>query len=421
MGVETVGNKIPVLIRAPIDDVSGYAAHARDMCLAIERSGKFKARLEPLHWSVHSYVELPPEDREDLEQMQARQMDIVEEEGMFITMSVPHEFQITPKTINVGITAGIEVDRASQRWAQACNNMHATIVSSRFSMKGLMEAGVQAPLFVVGEGVEPFPEEYLEGQLAELDNIETDFNFFTAGQWGGMQTTLGEDRKDMGNLILHFLKTFSGKRDVGLIIKTYGQNDSTPDWVYTKRRIESLRERAGVGKYPLIHLVHGVLTQAQLAQLYHHPKVKAFVTTTHGECWGRHIAEAAAAGLPILATGWSAHTEYLSSNHSVFFEHKLEEVPQGAIWQGVIDPGTKWAVCEYEHVSRMMRRCVSKYDIAKEKALEQRDFILERHSREQAMDELVDTLEKIWRQHKAKAAGIETGLKGPGGPVPELV
>jgi len=407
MTVPIVGQQIPITILAPIYDTSGYSAHARDLVLTIERSGKFKARLEPKYWSVHSYVKFSPEDKEDFDKMLGRQLNVEKEEGILMTISIPNEFQITKTTINIGVTAGIEVDRASTVWAQACNNMHGTIVSSLFSKRGLMEAGVQTPIEVVGEGVRPFDELATSAVLSELDDIETSFNFLTAGQWGEMNSPLGSDRKDLGNLILYFLQAFRGRKDVGFIAKIYGQNNSTPDWIYTKNRIRHLRTLAGGDEYPKIHLVHGTMTELELARLYHHPKVKAFVTTTHGECWGRHIAEAVAAGLPILCTGWGAHMEFLSSRHSAFFDYKLEPVPQAALWSGVIDQGTQWATCEPESVKRLMKRCVSKCALAKQKALEQRDMAFERHGWEKTMKEFVDTVQRMYWNYKSTTAGIE--------------
>ncbi len=406
METATIGEKIPILIRAPIYDVSGYSAHARDLVLALHRSNKFNVNLDPIFWAQHSYVRMTPEDENDIAEMVKNEFDVFDRKGVLMTISVPHEFKVAPMTTNIGVTAGIETNKVSETWANACEAMHATIVSSRHSKDGFLNAGVTTPVYVIGEGAEPFDEAVHKSHIRQLDNIETDFNFLTAGQWGHPQAPIGADRKDMTNLVLWFLQGFQGRRGVGLIMKTYSSNDSTVDWLNTQERIKSIREAVGGGEYPKIHLIHGTMTDLELARLYHHPKINAFVTISHGECWGRHISEAASAGLPLLVTGWGAHTEYLSSVHSVFFEYELVDIHPAAVAPPMLEAGSQWAQCKKEHVTRMMRRCVSKYDVAKEKALEQQEFILERHSKKAAMDEFINTVEETHRKVQSSSSII---------------
>ena len=54
------------------------------------------------------------------------------------------------------------------------------------------------------------------------------------------------------------------------------------------------------------------LTNAEMAQLYNHPKIKAMVTLTNGEGFCRPLLEAAACGLPVMATNWSGQLDFLN-------------------------------------------------------------------------------------------------------------
>ena len=44
-------------------------------------------------------------------------------------------------------------------------------------------------------------------------------------------------------------------------------------------------------KLPNVYLLHGDLTDEEMNQLYNHPKVKAHLTFTHGEGFGRPLLE----------------------------------------------------------------------------------------------------------------------------------
>ena len=49
----------------------------------------------------------------------------------------------------------------------------------------------------------------------------------------------------------------------------------------------------------------------ELHSLFHHPKIKAFVSLTHGEGFGLPLFEAAYSGMPVLAPDWSGHLDFL--------------------------------------------------------------------------------------------------------------
>jgi len=48
-----------------------------------------------------------------------------------------------------------------------------------------------------------------------------------------------------------------------------------------------------------------------MLSLYTNSKIKAIVSTTHGEGCGLPLLEAAANALPVIATDWSGHLDFL--------------------------------------------------------------------------------------------------------------
>ena len=58
-------------------------------------------------------------------------------------------------------------------------------------------------------------------------------------------------------------------------------------------------------------MIHGNMSDDEVHALYTDPKVKAYVTATHGEGFGLPIFEAAYSGLPVVAPAWSGHVDFL--------------------------------------------------------------------------------------------------------------
>ena len=60
-----------------------------------------------------------------------------------------------------------------------------------------------------------------------------------------------------------------------------------------------------------IYLLHGDMSDAEMHYLFRHPKVKAFISTSHGEGFGLPFYEAAYEGLPVIAPDWSGYLDFL--------------------------------------------------------------------------------------------------------------
>ena len=88
------------------------------------------------------------------------------------------------------------------------------------------------------------------------------------------------------------------------------------------------------------------LNDKEVSSLYKHPKVKGLISLTHGEGFGLPLLEAAACGLPVCATNWSAHTEFLNLGDWTKVKGRLEPVPQRKLDQNIWVDGAKWANCD---------------------------------------------------------------------------
>jgi glycosyltransferase involved in cell wall biosynthesis len=102
--------------------------------------------------------------------------------------------------------------------------------------------------------------------------------------------------------------------------------------------------------------------------LYNHPKVKAHISFTKGEGFGRPLAEAALTSKPILASNWSGHLDFLSSETSVLLEGQLTNVHPSAQWKGVINEGSQWFAVDYSKASGYMKDVFKNYKSYLEKS-----------------------------------------------------
>jgi hypothetical protein len=111
---------------------------------------------------------------------------------------------------------------------------------------------------------------------------------------------LGHDRKDVGMLIKTFCETFKGKSNKpALILKSSGAGYSILDREEILKKINQIRTDDSL---PNVYLLHGSITNEEMNGLYNHPKVKTMVSFTHGEGYGRPLAEFATSEKPIIAT-----------------------------------------------------------------------------------------------------------------------
>jgi glycosyltransferase involved in cell wall biosynthesis len=175
----------------------------------------------------------------------------------------------------------------------------------------------------------------------DLDSIKEDFCFLYVGHW--LQGEFGEDRKNTALLIKIFLETFKGKKNApALVLKTSHGAASIMDREEVLRKIDLIRNSVEGKNLPSIYLVYGDMDDEDINHLYNHPKVKAFVSLTKGEGYGRPFAEFALSKKPIVATNWSGHIDFLSPEFSILLPGEVKPCHPSAYAKGLIIEGASW-------------------------------------------------------------------------------
>jgi glycosyltransferase involved in cell wall biosynthesis len=257
-----------------------------------------------------------------------------------IQLQLPNEWNPTLAERNVGVTAAVEADRCNPEWVAACNRMTTVIVPSKHAEMALRASGkITVPLHVVPEA---FSDEVARDVSPIKLDVEAPFNFLVFGQLTG--TNPFNDRKNIFFTVKWLTEAFAHDDGVGIVLKTNSARNSLIDQDIVLSTLRQLvREVRAPGQSgPQVTLLHGDMMETEVAGLYRHTSIGALVALTRGEGFGLPILEAAASGLPIIATGWSAHTEYLANDYSQV-QYKLVDVHQTRIDGRIFVNGARWA------------------------------------------------------------------------------
>ena len=404
--------KRKLLFSGPVCTASGYGVHARQLLSAIVATNRYDVAVEAIRWG-----ETPTLTEPEFDWIRLLTERHHAEPEVSIQVTIPNEFK-RRAPLSIGVTAGIEVDRVSPHWLVKCNEeVDLVIVPSEHSRASFMveyqaEDGsklhLEKPIFVIPEGVDT--SIYRPG----VRSFKGDFaprNFVFTGL--GLDKANGRDRKNVSRLIEFFCKTFAGNPAVGLILKTSIVNYSTLDFETTKKRIADIKRAVGCGEFPRISLLHGRLSEADMADLYGDPRVIAAVSLTHGEGFGLPLIEAAACGLPVMATDWSGHLDFLTKDGRKLFvalDYDMEQIPAESVWEGVMDAGTQWATVREEDVRTKLQKMALSSSTPRKWAEELAEHIRARYSLEATGRAFTDLVGKAVDELERMITSPQEGL-----------
>jgi len=370
-----------MLICAPVTNRSGYGSHARDLVWSFLDSDKYEIKILDVRWGDcprNALEKDNPNDKRIIDCILPQpQMD--RQPDIYVDIRIPNEFETFGK-FNIGITAGIETNAVSRKWLESCNKMDLVIVPSEHSKSGFVnsvydkvkqlpdgkqekigELKLEKPMEVVFEGSDediykPLKVDEIDSDFFDMlnDKVPEKFAFLSVGQW--TKGNYGEDRKDLGKTIKVFYETFTNKKkQPALIMKTNGATYSILDKEDILNKINQVKSQfPSDWKLPNVYLLHGDLSSEEMNYLYNHPKVKAFISLTHGEGYGRPLQEATMTGLPVIASNWSGHLDFLDIEKSILLSGEMQQVPGCQVWKDIIIDQSQWFVVDELQASRAL-------------------------------------------------------------------
>ena len=398
-------NKPVIAISCPVDTYSGYGARARDFVKALINIDQYEVQILSQRWGNTRFGYL--EDHNEHELSSRIVPALSNKPDIWIQVTVPNEFQQIGK-FNIGLTAGMETTLVDPSWIQGCNKMDLILTSSQHSKETFLKSvyemkddktgqnkgtlKLEKPIEVLLEGVDL--DKYLPSKgTLDLSIIKESFCYLNVGHW--MHGDIGEDRKNMGYLVKTFLETFKNKRNApALILKTLKVGSSILDREAILDQIDNIRRKVK-GTLPNIYLFHGEISDKEVNELYNHPKVKAMVSFTKGEGFGRPLAEFALTKKPIIASGWSGHLDFLKPEMSVLIGGELKNVHKSAAVKNMILPESKWFQPNDTQAVKALKLVYKDYKSLTINAKRQAAYIRENFS----FKNMQDTLEGILKQY----------------------
>jgi len=368
--------KKKILVSGPVLTASGYGEQARFALRALRsREDLFDIYVTATPWGHCGWIHNDDEERNWIDSTIFKTIQYNQASNgqpqydMSLQITIPNEWKkFAP--VNIGYTAGIETNKISPHWIQHANQMDKIIVVSNFAKKGFengvytatdQRTGQQIPNYKTNVPIEVvnYPVRKQEPKPIDLE-LSTDFNFLVVAQGG--------PRKNLGNTIKWFVEEFRNE-NVGLICKTHLAGASQIDREAAVTNIKNLLNEYKDRKCK-VYVLHGDMSEAEMAGLYTHPKVKALLSLSHGEGFGLPVFEAAYYGLPVITTEWSGPTDFMYCEnkegkikpHFARVNYSMQPVQQEAIWNGVIEKDMMWAFPNELSAKEQMREVYKNHD-----------------------------------------------------------
>jgi glycosyltransferase involved in cell wall biosynthesis len=361
-----------ILLRGPILSNSGYGSRTRDIFKSLlTLEDKYTVRVIPCNWGQTQWLD---RDNPFVSLVDTYIVDernpLPAQPDLFINVDIPNHFQGYGKK-NILISALVETNAVPPQWLEHANKYDVIIASSTFAKNVLLsskysvvdnntqkQVGVTEfikDIDVLFEGLDTdiyYKKDKVDTDL--LTDVEENFCYLNVGMW--MEAEMGEDRKNISGLIYTFIDTFKNiKNPPALVLKVNGGTYSLLDRDRVLERINNIKSNFVNHSIPNIYLLHGDLTDAEMNDLYNHPKIKAFVTLTKGEGFMRPLLEFSVTAKPIIASNYSGYLDFLNPEFiTTLVPGVLTPVHPTSVVPGIIEKDTQWFTVNYPQAKKIM-------------------------------------------------------------------
>lgn len=300
----------------------GYSVSSEEIALQLDRLG-VELFHRPTPWHMPSEITHP--------RLQAIASRPLPAHIPQVSYEQADLFYTEHRGYRIGYTM-LEVNGLPSDWVAACNRMDEVWTPSHWGAEVFAAAGVFRPIHVMPLGYDP---DHFNPHIPRYP-IDNRFTFLSIFEWG--------ERKAPELLLRAYCSAFTCHDDVLLVLRINNFDRS----VSVARQITELQ--LPPNGPPIAILYNQYLSRSQLGALYR--SADCFVLTSRGEGWGLPILEAMACGLPVIATDWSAQTEFLHAG--VGFPLRVRSlIPAQA--KCPYYTGWSWAEPDVDHLIDLMR------------------------------------------------------------------
>ena len=266
----------------------------RALARALEAARPGAVRLIPVENGVTDDVSgIPPAQRAALTPLLARPAPI---SGPEITVSQHYPVWTPPEPGDLPLAFFFWEESLipAATAAMLNDNFRGVLAPTSTVAKALIDSGVTIPVRTVGHTPDLAPFRRLRAERAGAPRT---------GPFTFLHVSSCFPRKGVDLLLAAYARAFRATDDVHLVVKGFPNPHNTV-------AADLARLRAADPGAPAITLIDNDISEDALLALYR--DADALVLPTRGEGYNLPAAEALAAGIPVITTGWGGHTDFLA-------------------------------------------------------------------------------------------------------------
>jgi glycosyltransferase involved in cell wall biosynthesis len=276
-----------------------------------------------------------------------------------------------------------ETDRLRDDWPALLGAVDRVVVPTRWNRDTIVDSGAEVPVDVVPYVARDFGP---SGGLRLPGVTPEDFVFYSIGVW--------TSRKALDLTVEAFLRAFDADDEAVLVLKT-GATDLARGAlgllvVPTRRRVRGLQRRLRSGARVVVH--GGDVGEAEIAAL--HERGDCYVSLTRAEGWGLGAFEAAAAGNPVIITGFGGQREFLPVELAYFVDYELCPARALGVERRVYRGEHRWAEPSVEHGVALMRHVFEHRQEARRRGKALQEHVRREFAAERVVQQFMRSIEK---------------------------
>jgi glycosyltransferase involved in cell wall biosynthesis len=329
---------------------TGYGAAARSYLYSLQRAG--------IDLTVHnrSAKGLRPVADPLCESLLNRQV----EPEFHLCHSEPADILVKQRLLFplVAITTW-ESDLLPPLYAETLNQVREVWTPSRYNAEAFRRQ-LKVPVFHWPHAVRVPPRTLMD--TAEIDReckLEADdFVFLAVATW--------QERKNLAAVVEAFFRAFPDEPGVKLVIKTaFCFQSAAKAAEQISVRMKNRLSHVEPTKIPQhMRIFQALWPEEKLEALTR--RANCYVSLHRGEGWCYPLFDAACAGVPVVATGYSGPMDYLDARYHHLVRHELVRAEHGDDPKSFpFNPEMRWAEPDVAHAAELMRKVYENYAAAR--------------------------------------------------------
>ncbi len=335
---------------APLFTPTGYGDEARGFVAGLRRL-RVPMRVEAIQTRLDFARSLAADDPEFFVDVVAMMNQPVRQpETAVVHTGATAPFGRVPGAAHTVVRTMWETDGLPEQCVAGLNSVDEVWVPSQFNVDTFRQAGVRAPIQVVGGGVDA--QRFRPGLKPLVVPGRRSQLFLAMFEWSY--------RKGWDVLLRAWAQAFRADDDVALVLRIYPRNrfDNDSDLpALAESLVDGGLQELGLdrGRMAPILTLGSHMAPADVPRLF--AAADCYVAPSRGEGWGRPQHEAMACGLPVIGTRWGGSMEFMDDSNALLLE--IEGlVPVDERMDVPLYHGQRWAEPSVDHLAELLRHVI---------------------------------------------------------------